>query len=354
MHVITSENITDAFYKILKATFDNGTLLNSWKGTVKEISPLLVSVNRPNERCLIVPNLLNNTIASIAETLWVIAGRDDMKFLKKYVHNAMDFSDDGITWRAAYGKRLVNFHSINQVDKIYEIISKKYSNRGPFTIYDPLLDFNNHTKDVPCTCMGEFNVTDNQLEMIVIMRSSDLIAGFSAANYFEWSFLHELMANWLNLGLGKFHIMIGNMALFERHFGRAKRIIQTKIEKDIYTFPNISQMPIDLSRDDLSEELGLFFEIESSFDNLSDYETLINLSLKIKSRFLQHALKILYCYELYKKFRFSELIELFDLLDNDVYKAAAADYFIRKSFHSNIKMQLIDRCFNEEWRKYYA
>jgi thymidylate synthase len=54
----------------------------------------------------VLPGRNNNVFAQLAETAWVLAGRNDLAFLGHYLPRVADFSDDGRTWRGAYGPRI--------------------------------------------------------------------------------------------------------------------------------------------------------------------------------------------------------------------------------------------------------
>lgn len=68
----------------------------------KELVSRNTRLERPLERYLSVPNRQNDIVAQFAESMWVLSGRDDVKWLAKYLPRAPLFSDDGMTWRGAY------------------------------------------------------------------------------------------------------------------------------------------------------------------------------------------------------------------------------------------------------------
>lgn len=104
-----SRNLTDALIDVLADIHDNGQVVVARGQEQREVLSTLVQLTRPVERVVTVPGRANNVFAQIAETLWVLAGRNDLAFLSRYLPRAADFSDDGSTWRAAYGPRVRNW-----------------------------------------------------------------------------------------------------------------------------------------------------------------------------------------------------------------------------------------------------
>ena len=102
-------NQTEALVQVLREIDNNGREVTTRGFTQKEILSSLITIDNPNERAIVLKNRNNNIFALIAETLWVLGGRNDLGFLSHYLPRAIDFSDDGLTWRAAYGPRLRNW-----------------------------------------------------------------------------------------------------------------------------------------------------------------------------------------------------------------------------------------------------
>ena len=101
--------------------------------------------------------------AQIAETMWILAGRNDVEWLSYYLPRAAEFSDDGETWRGGYGPRLRRFGAplaegilhLDQLDAVVrELRAHPTSRRAVLSIYDPLMDTRRENeepwKDVPC------------------------------------------------------------------------------------------------------------------------------------------------------------------------------------------------------------
>lgn len=212
------------------ASFDEilrrGSVMSVRGSETRELRNRLTVIERPYERCVFLPGRRNDIFAQIAETLWVIAGRNDLAWLVGYLPRAPDFSDDGKTWRAAYGPRLRNW--AGQIDQFDEwrqlLIADPATRRAVGTLFDPAQDFVRETKDVPCNNWLSWLLRDGHLNLSVAIRSNDAMWGFSGVNAFEWSVLQEVMAFWVGAEIGDATFLATSYHLYDRHYDRAGAI----------------------------------------------------------------------------------------------------------------------------------
>lgn len=263
MEFLSSRNLNRALVDVISKVKNTGrgvVVRNGQKTT--ELASLVVNIEQPRERCLINLERKNNIFASIAETCWVMAGRNDVEFLSNYLPRAIDFSDDGETWRAGYGPRLRNWNGIDQVKEIYKILKDDpTSRRAVITLYDPDRDFTT-SKDIPCNNWLHFMIRDGNLNLDVAVRSNDVIWGFSAINVFEWSVLLEMMAHWLEVDVGRLTFFVSSMHIYDRHDERAGKILSSNAP-DIYeTDPKIHDFVTEI--DKLDTILDRWFELEAN------------------------------------------------------------------------------------------
>lgn len=233
-NTFATRNATEALVTGLSSVLHFGEELTVRGNTTKEIRHQLISIDKPTERCYILPKRNNNIFAQIYETMWVLAGKDDLKSLSKYLPRAYDFSDDGQTWRAAYGPRLRSWHGIDNngeqcfVDQIHGVLrtfqKDEYTRRAVIQIFDPAKDYV-VSKDIPCNNWIHFLKRDGKLHMEVVVRSQDVIWGFSGINTYEWSVLQELMAHWLGIEVGEYHHFVSSFHIYDRHYQRAEDIV---------------------------------------------------------------------------------------------------------------------------------
>lgn len=190
-----------------------------------ELLTRTISLAHPLERFITIPGRRNDVFATIAETMWVLAGRNDMEYLVRYLDRAPQFSDDQVTWRGGYGPRLRHWGEVDQVDEIRKILrSDPESRRAVAVLFDPERDFVD-TLDVPCNNWLHFLVRDGSVHLNVTVRSNDILWGFSGINTFEWSVLHEMMAFWLGMQVGRVSFFISSLHLYDERNKQADRVL---------------------------------------------------------------------------------------------------------------------------------
>lgn len=245
---IKGKTINEAVHNCLDKLITEGHRTSSRNssalGDCSVIYNAFTSIENPRSRHLGLVGRKNNIFATIAETFWVFAGDDRVDpFLSFFLPRAEDFSDDGISWRGAYGPRLYKY---NQLDDVIE----QFRNEGIFTrravlyIGAPELDTKEslkemydleHTKDRPCNAMCDFFVTpDKKLHMNVKSRSGDVLWGFGSINIFEWTFLQEFILQELRreidheLTMGTYNHHVTNLHLYDKTGAQGYSVVENK------------------------------------------------------------------------------------------------------------------------------
>lgn len=256
-------NAGEAFVSKLGEIAATGTPVTVRGALTRELRNQTIVLQRPLERCIAIPGRRNNTFAAIAETVWVVAGRNDLSYLSAYLPRARDFSDDGgATWRAAYGPRLRSWHGVDQLSRIRALLQESpETRRAVISIFDPETDFSD-SKDVPCTNWLHFCLRDNHLDLNVVVRSNDLVWGFSGINTFEWSVLQEMMAHWLNASVGEATYFVSSLHLYQRHFSRAGQILSNSHRLSPYMEPS-SACRFSTPFEELPGLLSAWFSLEA-------------------------------------------------------------------------------------------
>jgi thymidylate synthase len=191
----------------------------------RELVGRVTTLDQPLERYLFLPKRHNDAFAQFAEAMWVLAGRNDIAWLARYLPRAHDYSDDGQTWHGAYGPRLRRWAGhVDQLDNVRRLLSADLtSRRAVMALFDPEKDFAD-SKDIPCNNWLSWIAREGKLHLSVAIRSNDAMWGFSGTNAFEWSILQEVMAYWLNLDVGRVTYFAHSFHLYDHHFNRARQI----------------------------------------------------------------------------------------------------------------------------------
>lgn len=260
-HNYVFSDVSEALPVLLRDLLKEGDEVPSRAGLTKEFTHVGITLVNPRLREVLVPHRKPNIAAQIAETAWVLAGRDDISWLKHYLPRAADFSDDGLVWRAAYGPRL---HS--QLGYVIDLLRRDPSSRqAVITLWEPGVD-SKPGRDIACNNWLHFLARDGELHLHVGIRSNDVIWGWSGINTFEWSVLLEVVAGLTDLEMGKLHFSVSSEHLYEHHWDRARKIV------------------------DSGEQLNMFMlEPSPAFDcggirNLEDLDILFNEWFEIENR----------------------------------------------------------------------
>lgn len=274
------QNASDALPHLLRDLLDEGDEVSSRAGRTMELTHVGITLEKPWQRELLVPHRKPNLAAQIAETMWVLAGRDDMEFLSRYLPRATDFSDDGKSWRAGYGDRIRHAGrrtGAGNVDQLKYVVDQlklsPLTRQAVISIWDPVVD-TMPGKDIPCNDWITFSNRLGELDMHVGIRSNDAIWGWSGINAFEWSAMLEIVAGLVGVGVGKLHFSTTSFHVYEAHWERAgkmKRCEVTMPTEDLKDSPRFGVQLSRVSLEKFDEWTKNWFAIEAMIREDSKY-----------------------------------------------------------------------------------
>ncbi len=324
-----NRNITHALVSVLRTIVSEGELVVARGQEQREILSSLTKIRNPCERFLVVPGRRNNVFAQLAETAWVLGGRDDLEFLSFYLPRAKEFSDDGKTWRAAYGPRIRNWGG--RVDQVANVVDRltedPNTKRAVISIFDPGSDFQS-TKDVPCNNWLQFIQRNGRLDLHVTVRANDAIWGFSGINFFEWSVLLEIISRTLGWEVGTLSWYVGTFHVYDRHYKVAERLCLTNDLRSPYEF-GIVPTRIETTVGSLDQTITELFAAEEQA-RAGNFDAARKIEVNIKDPFFRSTATMLRLYNALKTEHDASKIRkvLEDLGDTDFY-IAAAEYLCR-------------------------
>ena len=242
---IKGNNINEITIKAYHEIMHAGRTQKSRNGDIYCINNAFIELTNPRSRHLYLEGRNSNISAQIAETLWVLAGDDRVSpFLDFFLPRAPDYSDDGVTWRGAYGPRLYMYDQLEDALGVF-INEGIETRRSVIQILLPELDSDealsekyslDGTKDRPCNNELVFFCTPNssgewELNMNVMQRSGDALWGALNINTFEWTVLQELFAQMLNEAveetviLGEYNHLVTNLHIYDNTSKQAKDVL---------------------------------------------------------------------------------------------------------------------------------
>jgi thymidylate synthase len=353
MQTIVAESLQDLYRDVLEAILDKGKEVKVRGLMTKEIHPCLMHITDPKKRTLLYPKRGNNPFATLAETLWVLAGRDDMKFLSMFLPRAVDFSDDGQVWRAGYGPRMRKWDwekrdddcvfKTDQIEFVVkQLLKDPNSRQAVISIWDPRYENTvEKTKDYPCCNWIHFMIRDGALDCTVVVRSNDAIWGLSSINVYEWTVLQEILANVLGVKVGQYYQLSDSLHLYQdvgknNNWETAKNMANSwEPLPDLPTF--------EFAR--CGVELNVYLSaLENCCDVLCDNKN----GYYTEFRDLQQIFYLLEWYTMkgpVAKDTWKDVLNLISFSDLKV----ACDYWVRKNIfkEKDTGKELIDKCIDE-------
>jgi thymidylate synthase len=205
MKVLTARNVHVALPHALKLLRDEGIERQSRNGPVLQAPfPVTTVYERPWERVLFWKDRDANPFFHLYESLWMLAGRNDLAPLLKYAKNMASYSDDGKTLHGAYGHRWRQYFDTDQLPEIIHLLrSNPNDRRCVLQMWDAQDDLGTDWKDVPCNTIATFQRDfDGKLDLTVFCRSNDIVWGCYGANAVHFSMLLEYVAAGIGCPMG--------------------------------------------------------------------------------------------------------------------------------------------------------
>ena len=188
----------------------------SFAGT-KAIFNSSFTIENPLESVITTPIRKFNKEYSDYEWDWYLKGDRD----------ALEISERAKIWKQMFVGETTEVNSNygyfwnynNQLDRAIEELKTNPSSRRAIVVHYDINELDRYKYDTPCNDVLNFYIEDGKLELTVFARSIDLWFGFCNDQYC-FSKLMELVANRLDLQVGKMHWFITNLHIYERHFNK--------------------------------------------------------------------------------------------------------------------------------------
>jgi thymidylate synthase len=170
-----------------------------------------------------------------------LAGDDTVDSVAHYIPAVANYVNPKTgRFDGAYGPRIRKFSGrVDQLERVYRKLSEQdpQTRRAVISIFDPSLDGEENSLDVPCHMTLQFLSRDGNLELIAYARSQDLFRGF-VYDTAEWQILQEVVAGWLGLRTGPFYLYVGSAHVYVSDLDKVKMIVDQDSKFDLYAnFP---------------------------------------------------------------------------------------------------------------------
>ena len=218
MKIVYARNVNEAYTLGMRLLARDGVKESSRYGDVLVMPcPVTTVYTHPWERVLVNEARDANPFFHLMESLWMLAGRNDVALISEFSSKIGEFSDNGENFHAAYGHRWKSHFEVDQVAEIIkELKANPESRRAVIGMWDPKVDLNKEGKDFPCNLTIAFrlralpNYAKRTLDVTVYNRSNDIIWGAYGANAVHMSILQEYIAACLEAKVGLYYQVSNN------------------------------------------------------------------------------------------------------------------------------------------------
>lgn len=244
MRTIIVRNVNHALHLGLEHLKDYGRLHSSRAGEVLAAPwPVATVYVRPCERVLFDAKRDANPFFHLFESLWMLAGRNDARWLDQFVGDfSSRFAEDGGRQHGAYGFRWRHHFDVeggghpklpDQLDTVVAMLrANPADRRAVITMWDPVADLGADKRDIPCNDLIFLRVREDKkeiapqhrntdgvlqedvclvardnglaLDITVCCRSNDIVWGAYGANAVHFSILQEYLAARIGVGVGHY------------------------------------------------------------------------------------------------------------------------------------------------------
>lgn len=306
-----------------------GVVRDSRDGPVMKIpTPATIWYTQPRERVVFWPERDANPFFHLFESLWMLHGRRDVKFLEQFVSRMASYSDDGKNFHAAYGYRWRKHFKRDQLKEIIEALSNnKECRRQVLGIWDVRADLSKSGKDLPCNVNVTFQVNHNgELDMQVFNRSNDGMLGALGANAVQFSILQEYVAAGIGVPMGGYWQTSSNLHIYIRDFEKYKCLTihapdpYRTIQRCPYVTEEVTTTPIiDCDIKTWDEDLVMWMKNPKKVGLRSQF-------------FLRVATPMLMSHRAYKKGDIEGALEIIQsqMLDKSDWKKASLEWLERR------------------------
>lgn len=247
---VSTYNVPHAYFELLNLIRLGGVQEASRNGPVIVLpEPVMLQIYNPNQRVLFSPTRRANPFFHVMETVWMLAGENDVRFLLEFNKRYREYAEYNGKVHGAYGFRWRNHFGTDQlISAVCELQNDTRTRQVVLGMWDPLVDLGAKVRDRPCNTHIYFRpFPDNTLDMMVCNRSNDLIWGMMGANAVHMTYLHELIALASGYRLGRYWVATNNLHYYPDLYPNAKEIWSETGPYDYYhevDFERVRPTPI--------------------------------------------------------------------------------------------------------------
>jgi thymidylate synthase len=217
------KTVDDLLRYVLQNVEKYGEPVKASKGHTKEITGVVLELTNPRAR-LSRTESRGKLFSCIGELCWYLKGTNRTAFILHYIKAYKKFSERGVVF-GGYGPRLFKlWKGVLQFENVIRLLKARPSSRQAVLQLFDSTDLAKPHKDVPCTCTLQLLIRRGKLDMIVYMRSNDVITGLPH-DIFCFTMLQEIAARTLSVELGIYKHCVGSLHLYNADVRKAKSFL---------------------------------------------------------------------------------------------------------------------------------
>lgn len=307
----------------------NGELLESKTRGQRRLQypmPIVTTYQNPRERVLFDATRDANPFFHFMESLWILGGRSDVRWLEQWLPTIAQYSDDGLDFHGAYGYRL---RVDNQIEHVLHRLRKDPdTTRAVLAIYDREMDAQYDGKDMPCNCTLFLGIQNDRLNLTVANRSNDMIWGAYGANVVQFSMLLEYLAGALGVKVGWYAQMSNNAHIYPEVEVTERVLKSAPVFFDPYDHENerpVTFYPLGVSPDNYTSwNKDLFTFLNPSWDSIN----------YMNGFFRDVALPMRYSYLAFKRRDYGMALNHAGMIMAADWRLACSDWLLRRKSKS--------------------
>jgi len=201
--------------------YDTIMSIGEERNGTKTIHNVLIELQSPGDNNIKTSWRKWNKNYAQYEFEWYLSGNPNAEEISKKAKIWSTMMDEQGNVNSNYGYQ---WQRNNQLTKVIDMLrNDPLTRRASISLYDGK-ELDQYKKDTICTYAINFYIDKNKsLSMQVMMRSNDLVYGFCNDQYC-FSELQHIVANALQLTVGKYYHYVCNMHIYERHYDLKKSV----------------------------------------------------------------------------------------------------------------------------------
>src|ERR1700724_2138509 len=212
---ISGRILDDLLRKVFPKLLASTNHISATRKSARELTGVLLELERPLAR-LSRSETRGRPFSSLGEFLWYLSRDNRLDFIRYYIPDYDNETEDGETVYGGYGPRMFRQRGQDQIrNVITQLRDNPTSRRAVIQIFNAEDIERRHT-EIPCTCTLQFFIRRNRLHMLTTMRSNDAYIGLPH-DIFCFTMLQEVVARALDRDVGYYRHFVGSMHLYEKH-----------------------------------------------------------------------------------------------------------------------------------------